>query len=302
MPAGLVTGQIRSRWAWNGREYGPLDQSARSGVSCDVCHGMMDATGTGNGAWIAAPHAPHGSAADAPAPPGVAACAACHEAANPNTGLAVMTTYTEWLSSPFGIEGSATYRTCQSCHPADSGTHVEVTRQQLAAAIRINIVPGPAVVPDRPYTLTVELINQGAGHAFPTGVAELRQVWLEVTVKDASGEVLFNPVQSDTYGDPVAPVARYGVKWQDRSGNPTDRLWEASTPLWEHRIPAGSSVREVATFDVPADVRGPLQVEATLRYRKSAGYLAALMTTYLGEPVGAEEIVIANGSGRLEAK
>ncbi len=303
MPAGLLTGQIRSRWAWGGREYAPLDESAQAGVSCAICHGMVGATGTGNGAYVLDNRlSTHASAIDAPARDEAAACAACHEATNPSNGFPVMTTYSEWRDSAFGNRSSAGYRTCQTCHVVTTTGHAGLTAQQLRGAITIDLPPGPTAARGRPYTLAIDLTNAGAGHAFPTGAAELRQVWLEVTVHDATGAVLFTSGAVDAYGDAVAPTARYGVTWQDDAGNPTDRLWDAAALLWELRIPAGGSVREEVTLDVPTAVQGPLRIAATLRYRQASGYLGALMTTYLGEPVGADALVIAQGQRMVEVR
>ena len=54
-PIGLLSGQIRSRWAWSGRELYPLDAQAQTGVSCAVCHSLTE-TGVGNGAYVIAPN------------------------------------------------------------------------------------------------------------------------------------------------------------------------------------------------------------------------------------------------------
>ncbi len=53
-PIGLLSGQIRSRWAWSGRELYPLDDQAQTGVSCAVCHSLTQ-TGVGNASYVIAP-------------------------------------------------------------------------------------------------------------------------------------------------------------------------------------------------------------------------------------------------------
>ncbi|WP_299350520.1 hypothetical protein [uncultured Shimia sp.] len=87
---------------------------------------------------------------------------------------------------------------------------------QTAAEFETNLTPKGH--------LNVRVANTGPGHALPTGVADFRQVWLDITVRDASGAVVlesgkmsdagifdpsarfFRKVFGDKYGDPVGFV------------------------------------------------------------------------------------------------
>jgi hypothetical protein len=293
-PIGLLSGQIRSRWAWSGRELHPLDTRARAGVSCAVCHAIVEA-GVGNAAYIIAPecasltnHGSH-STQDAVCNPQSAIhnpqfCAPCHEATNPTTGVPVMTTYSEWQASRFNTGDPATTKTCQDCHFAE-GRHGALRPEDLKAAARMEILLPPEATPGKELELRVQVSNIGAGHDLPTGAAELRQLWLAVTVTDATGREVFSSGRTNEYGDPVEGSVTYGVTWRDAAGRPTGRLWEAAGIVQDRRMPAGGAVTETYRFVLPADARGPLAARAALNYRAAAGYLTALMTIYLGAEV-----------------
>ena len=68
--------------------------------------------------------------------------------------------------------------------------------------------------------LNVRFKNTGAGHALPTGVADFRQVWLDVTVRDADGEVVLESGKMNAKGV-VDPNARFFRKvFGDKYGEP----------------------------------------------------------------------------------
>ncbi|HYN87325.1 MAG TPA: hypothetical protein VER55_02285, partial [Ardenticatenaceae bacterium] len=293
-PVGLLTGQIRTRWGWDGLEEYPLDEAAQTGVSCDVCHSIVATTGTGNGAYVVAPEGnvppddlgAHRAryARDLYAQPEF--CATCHEATNPSSGLPVMTTYTEWRESQFNTGKPSTSTTCQDCHFAD-GRHGELRLEDLQRAARVELL-APADAPaGSEVALRVRVSNVGAGHDLPTGMAELRKLWLEVTVTDATGRSLFTSGATDDFGDPVQGSVTYGTTWRDAEGRPTDRMWEAESILRDHRIAAGESMLEEYRFTLPDEALGPLEVRAALKYRSVGGYLSSLMTIYLKEEVPA---------------
>ena len=291
-PVGLLSGQIRSRWAWSGRELYPLDAAAQGGVTCAVCHSLT-ATGVGNAAYVMASSAvldtDHATRTTKYAPRNTSSCAPCHEATNPRTGLPVMTTYSEWERSPFNTGDPATETTCQGCHFAD-GRHGALRPEDLMKAARIEIRP-LIEAPGKELELNVRVSNVGAGHDLPTGAAELRKVWLAVTVTDAAGREIFRSGATDAYGDPLEGSVTYGVTWQDAAGHPTDRLWDAERLLRDHRIPAGGMLTETYRFPLPEGARRPLRIRAALNYRAAAGYLSALMTTYLGEDVPSAPVI-----------
>ncbi len=307
-PIGLLSGQVRSRWTWWGQEAHPLDALAQSGVSCDTCHSVVGATGLANAAYVMDPQmttqtsalsiTDHRARYARDLLTKAEFCATCHEATNPTSNLPVMTTYSEWRKSRYNTGDRATATTCQGCHFA-AGRHGELRLADLTGAARVELLPLNEAVAGNEVALQVRVTNVGAGHDLPTGAAELRQMWLAVTVSDASGRRIFSSGETNEYGDPVQGAVTYGVTWRDAEGKPTDRLWEAVSVLRDHRIPAGSSTVEVYRFTLPPKTPGPLRVRAALKYRAAAGYLTSLMSIYLKSEVPSAptvEMAVAEGS------
>jgi hypothetical protein len=120
----------------------------------------------------------------------------------------------------------------------------------------------------------VKVSNVGAGHYLPTGITEVRQMWLEVSVTDASGREVFHSGALDAGGklDPRAVI--FKTVLGDASGKPTDNVALATQVLSDHRIPPKGSDTSGYTFSLPADASAPLTVKATLRYRSASQELA----------------------------
>jgi hypothetical protein len=267
-------------------------------VSCSVCHSITATTGTSNGAYVldsrratqplpASRHAP-GYSNSLLAEPEL--CATCHEASNPDSGLAVMTTYSEWAGSPYNSSVTAQRKTCQDCHFA-AGQHGALRPDDLRNAATVQI-SGPAVATaGAETTLTVRVSNSGAGHDLPTGEVEMRLLWLDVRVTDATGRVIFASGRIDEFGQPQDGTVVYGTTWRDRDGQPTLRMWEAGAVLKDQRIPAQGAAVETFKVSVPAGVRGPLQVHVALKYQTSSTYLVSLMTTYTGRQIAPPAVI-----------
>jgi hypothetical protein len=301
-PIGLLSGQIRTRWTWDGQESYPLDAPAQTGVACAVCHSIAAITGTANGAYVLDPAAIPAAGHEAKSQniPGISKdpgnveqplltrpefCATCHEAVNPTSGLPVMTTYSEWRASRFNTGDATSATTCQSCHFVD-GRHGELRPADRQQAVRIELST-PISVTGKSMTVRVQVSNTGVGHDLPTGATELRQVWLTIEVVDATGRQIFRTGEVDEYGDPVEGSITYGSTWLDAEGKPTERLWEAAKVLRDRRIPSGATALEMFQVLIPPDAVGPLQVRAALKYRAISGYLSSLMSIYLQEEVPA---------------
>ena len=226
-------------------------------------------------------------------------CGSCHAEFAPGSGADISDTYAEWEASPFNAPGEPKqHRTCADCHmhadverigeplpgrSTDGGrvkpnvrTHrftganldfvalrdPESARQsrallERAAELEVGLADG---------ALQVRVRNVGAGHSLPTGVADLRQLWIYVRATDARGKPVVESGELGPDGDP-APDARIFHKiLGDAEGQPVGlRFWRYATLLRDTRIPAGGFRDE--TFPLPADVAFPLRVDAELRFR-----------------------------------
>lgn len=287
-PIGLFSGQIRSRWGWKGQEQYPLSPAAQQGVTCALCHSLTALTAASNAAYILDPtlldylsnnHSPIPNNQSPLTNLQSSICTPCHQSTNPANGLPVMTTVSEWQASPYAPDTN-----CQDCHPA----HGQPTPPGDVAAVEI--LPPAVVQPGQEMVVQVRVSNTGAGHSLPTGASELRKLWLEVRVSDATGREIFRSGAVDDFGDPLPGSITYGVVWEDADGHPTDRLWEAERVLSDHRLPAAGSLTEDFRFALSSDAAGPLHVSARLNYRRAGGYLSSLMSIYLGEEVPAQAV------------
>ncbi len=235
-------------------------------------------------------------------------CATCHDVDHPVNGLHLETTYREWAAGPYNTGDPETRTICQDCHmtpgpgvtkpnPGKASeianerphifTHsavgggavaallgeVETMRlatERLQAAAELSLDLPATVRAGEPAEIRVNVTNVGCGHSIPTGVAELREVWLELIVEDAARKAVFSSGQFGETGEIAEGAVKYGVVVADADGNPTPKFWLAASKLSDHRIPPQETVTETYTVPVPADATGPLKVRARLRYRAAS--------------------------------
>jgi hypothetical protein len=231
-------------------------------------------------------------------------CGMCHNTYHPVNNLTLGATYTEWEESPYAKEGV----NCQACHmtpgitgfeenpgkAASSGPEREhvythyfvggnafvtaVTGEsrhekraieylQHAAGLEVNA--SDSAQPNEKVEVEVKITNVGAGHKIPTGVTEDREMWLELTVNDSEGRVLYHSGALDSKGeiDPEATV--YHTVFADSEGNPTVKMWEAESILSDNRIGPKESVTEKHSFIMPENASGPISTRAVLHYRSA---------------------------------
>jgi len=127
-------------------------------------------------------------------------CAGCHEYTNEKGGH-VLSTYTEWKEGPYPDQKF----NCQTCHmPVYFAALVSnpVSQKLDRKLINLHYMPGGHSIDQLQKALTVEMtdivrapdrmivnikvVNQGAGHAVPTGVPTKRMI-LQVDARPMSG-------------------------------------------------------------------------------------------------------------------
>ncbi|EEG79050.1 multiheme c-type cytochrome [Dethiobacter alkaliphilus] len=209
-------------------------------------------------------------------------CGACHNVRHPTSGTMVIDTYDDWLDGPYAEEGI----TCQNCHmtptpgvgknPGKSATigdaqerdhvathffvggsswtlnrrgyeeHAQMAEENLRSAAELSL-DGQVTANGLELTVTAE--NVGAGHAIPTGVTYIRKMWLELTVENEQGEVVYvsGHTDDDNHVDPDAVF--YRKLFIDGDGNQTSKSWLAEGIGYDRRIPAGGSDSETYIID-----------------------------------------------------
>ena len=253
-------------------------------------------------------------------------CGTCHNVKHVAFGTDLETTYTEWENSPYNDPDPAKRIGCQGCHmyqrpgiPATGSTprpenpgaatdysderpHIfthyfvgansgvpemfdgnekstmAVERLQNAADLSLDM---------KDKTLaSVKVTNSGAGHSLPTGVGDLRQVWIELTLKDDTGKVLFKTGIMNEKNELPEDTILFRTILGDGQGNPVVNLAKAKEILSDTRIPAKKSA--VHTFDLKTEPVKGQTLTARLLYRSMP---QKILNQLPGSPLGPLPIV-----------
>jgi len=272
---------------------GEMSAVSSEGVTCAFCHQTVGIDGKpGNTsqlvetdgvrrAQLKDPQAPH-PAQFSEFHSSAEICGGCHNVFHPINGMHLESTYKEWSESPYAEEGV----TCQQCHMSGEPGRIGPTSGTACAGgperdniFRMSFVGaqvglGPSEeaagnlkraadmkldVPDvvaagEEASVTVTITNSGAGHYLPTGLTEVRQMWLEVTAEGTDG----NPV--------VIGERRFGTVLKDADGKFPAELWDAVAVESDDRIPPRESVTADYTFAMPEGAETS-KVKAALYYQ-----------------------------------
>jgi DNA-binding beta-propeller fold protein YncE len=327
LPEGLVTGSTLS-------SNGPLPVEQRGGMSCLACHAVTgNRTGEGNNPNILDPAtvlaAGYPGPGDDPTahveamatPDESSFCAPCHQGFVPGSGVKEFMTYQEYLDTDYHVIGHEGEATCMDCHmPRDRGysdhsflgpnlwftrtygTQADVDRavafMQTAATLEVAAPSSVAAGLSVPVDVTVR--NSGAGHRLPTGVSNLRELWLEVTLTDADGAVVWQRGALDARGhlDPAATVFRKQLR--DADGQPlhAHEVWKVAQ-LDDLTIePQGSAAASYAVPTAGLDPGASATLTVRLRYRSLN---QAFVDAVLGDdPPAVEVIDVATATRPLE--
>lgn len=216
-------------------------------------------------------------------------CGGCHNVDHPGNGMHLEATYTEWKNGPYAKEGIV----CQDCHMSVQpgaigpvkgkaaagapdrdniyqmhfvGGQValgpsEMATERLKSAAEVTLEMPAVVEPGKEASISVEIANVGAGHYLPTGLTEVRQMWLEVFSEGEDGT--------------KTPIGEqeFGTHLENAKGDAPVELWEAVKIHWDYRIPPKGSVTETFTFEMPAGTEHT-KVTAALYYKSVPDELA----------------------------
>jgi hypothetical protein len=276
-----------------------LPAQSREGVSCDFCHQISgSAAPLGNTSVTVSPggerraqlenvQAPH-PVAHSRFHATAEFCGNCHNVNHPANGLALEATYTEWKNSPYARDGIV----CQDCHMtpgvgpstnpgatavgAPTRDHIfnmtfaggnvgfgdsKLAEERLMGAATLDIaVNSDIVATGSEITATVTVTNSGAGHYLPTGLTDMRQMWLVITATTAGGTE-YEMLHRD-----------FGTVLADDAGNAPVQIWAATKIKNDDRIPPKESIDEKITF-LQADANATT-IMATLYYRSASPEIA----------------------------
>jgi nitrate/TMAO reductase-like tetraheme cytochrome c subunit len=219
-------------------------------------------------------------------------CGSCHQQFVPGHAFRSIDTLTEWEASPYHAAGQGVERACVDCHMprADGVANHSVVGGNLALAQRYP-VPGweDAIVANlagaarltavwQAGSVVASVQNVGAGHLLPTGVADIREMWVELAVLDAAGQTLAKVGAPDANGLLADDGPRFGmdIAADDGTRLKLHELSLAKSIPFDRRVPPGGAVP--ITIDPGVLPPGAASVEAHLYYRnlRPPFYRAAL--------------------------
>jgi hypothetical protein len=152
-------------------------------------------------------------------------------------------------------------------HTGAGEAHAAESEARLKGAVELSLRVPRETAAGGILFVDVALTNIGAGHAIPTSITELRQVWIDLRVTDATGAEVFRSgaIDGDGRVDPAAVM--YHSVLVDGKGEVTYLPWRAVKMAKEKILPPKTKMDERYEVRVPEGAKGPLAVEATLRYR-----------------------------------
>ncbi|MCE9634603.1 MAG: cytochrome c family protein, partial [Planctomycetes bacterium] len=148
-------------------------------------------------------------------------------------------------------------------------SHAAAAEARLKSAATVALTLPPKAAAGSKVSVEVAVTNTAAGHAIPTSITELRQVWIDLRVTDAAGREVYRSGAIDAAGrvDPTAVM--YHSVLADEKGEVTLLPWRAVKMLSDKAIPPKATVRERYEIALPSNAAAPFAVTATLRYRSA---------------------------------
>ncbi|WP_435022205.1 multiheme c-type cytochrome [Tundrisphaera sp. TA3] len=127
----------------------------------------------------------------------------------------------------------------------------------------------PTLTPGKPYLVEAVVRTLGLGHPFSQGTVDSNEIWVELVAKVGDRVVgRSGGIGPDGQVDPYSHFIN--VYMLDRDGKRIDRRnpQDIFVPLYNKQIPPGAGQVVHFGLDVPADVAGPVTLEARINYRK----------------------------------
>jgi hypothetical protein len=145
-----------------------------------------------------------------------------------------------------------------------SEKHAKMAVERLQNAADLELVNTAPYRKNTLANLQVKVLNSGAGHYLPTGITEVRQMWLHVNITDSRGKILLTSGGMDEKGAIDINAVKYFTQ----------------LVLYDYRIPPKGYVIEKYAFYNPDSAVSPLTVDVTLKYRSAS---QPLVNTLLGD-------------------
>ena len=129
----------------------------------------------------------------------------------------------------------------------------------------------PALHPGKSYVIEVVIRTLALGHHFSQGTVDSNEIWVDFRATSGGREIARNGGMTGPDAGEVDRWAHFvNVHMLDRNGHRINRRnpQDIFTPLYDKQIAPGAAAVLHYRLDVPSDVKGPVELSATLRYRK----------------------------------
>lgn len=127
----------------------------------------------------------------------------------------------------------------------------------------------PVLQPGRSYLIETVIRTLGVGHHLTQGTSDSNQLWLDVAIYDDDRLIARSGgMNTDDEVDPWSYFLNAYVL--DRNGQRINRRngQDIFVPLYDHQIPPGAADLVHYKITLPEQLKGPLTIEAELKYRK----------------------------------
>jgi hypothetical protein len=226
-------------------------------------------------------------------------CASCHDESSPVTGKKIVSTFKEWEQSPYNNpKNKKKHKECIDCHMTylENGkfspkSGLSTDGGEIKKDIKVHYFSGSnhflsGLKSKENENQTIQLLktaakldvdfknnklyigvkNIGAGHHLPTGVADFRELWIDITLKDSTGATVFSSGKLKDNGDLKEDARLFRKVFGDKNGIPVGLLfWKYEKLLSDTRIPAGK--RRVEVYKISKNLSYPLSIIVKLNFR-----------------------------------
>jgi len=275
----------------------PPAVAATEGVTCDICHRIIEVKGTGEFSFgpkdvkrgpYSDANSPYHKTVYSPLIESSDFCVACHGQLSNLNGLTVCDTTRSWRESRYAVKGKDEKR-CQTCHmPSFTGAaSIGINAPKDAPKKRTrhsHIFSGPNSDPtilttaatvtqdvkhDAAGNLLIEVTvtNSGTGHDLPSGLPE-RLITLKVMGKDNDGKVVWQNWSENVYKEDR--MAAFGLFGFNSKGG---------------EVPPMGAARIDNLSLLPDETRN-LGYKLSKELAKNVGTVEAKLTYYAARPEG----------------
>lgn len=138
------------------------------------------------------------------------------------------------------------------------------------SALLLNIQPTLSSASGGKICFSVITTNETIGHDFPGGLLNMIQAWLEVTVKDAEGRLLYRSGLAGKNGTLPHGTHTLGAAVKDFRGNPIShhKVWETAVLADKRVIHPKENARDDFCFKPAVNARAPVNIRARWLYRR----------------------------------